>query len=88
MALSVVTMTRNSGGHLGWWLERVRRYADEVVVAVDRSSVDDTYDVASAGADRVHVLELAGVSEPAKDWIAKQATGDWVLMLDDDEALP
>ncbi|MDP8936405.1 MAG: hypothetical protein M3O23_01500, partial [Actinomycetota bacterium] len=42
----------------------------------------------SAGADRVHVLELAGVSEPAKDWIAKQATGDWVLMLDDDEALP
>ncbi len=88
MALSVVTMTKNSGGHLGWWLERVRRYADEVVVAVDRASVDDTYDVASAGADHVHVLELAGVSEPSKDWIAKQATADWVLMLDDDEALP
>jgi len=81
-------MTKDSGGHLGWWLERVRRYADEVVVAVDRTSVDDTYDVACGGADRVHVLELAGVSEPAKDWIAKQAAGDWVLMLDDDEALP
>ena len=88
MALSVVTITRNSGGHLGWWLDRVRGYADEIVVAVDRSSTDDTYDVACAGADRVHVLELAGVSEPAKDWVAKQATGDWVLMLDDDEALP
>ncbi len=88
MALSVVTMTKNSGGHLGWWLDRVRRYADEIVVAVDRASVDDTFEVASAGADRVHVLELAGVSEPSKDWLAKQATGDWVLMLDDDEALP
>jgi glycosyltransferase involved in cell wall biosynthesis len=86
--LSVVTMTRNSGGHLGWWLERVRRYADEVVVAVDRSSTDDTYDVARAGADRVHVLELPGYSEPSKDWLVRQATGDWVLMLDDDEALP
>jgi glycosyltransferase involved in cell wall biosynthesis len=86
--LSVVTMTRNSGGHLGWWLERVRRYADEVIVAVDRSSTDDTYDVARAGADRVHVLELPGYSEPSKDWLVAQATGDWVLMLDDDEALP
>lgn len=81
-------MTRDSGGHLGWWLERVRRYADEIVVAVDRSSTDDTYDVARAGADRVHVLELAGYSEPSKDWLVRQATGDWVLMLDDDEALP
>ena len=88
MALSVVTMTRNSGGHLGWWLERVRRYADEVVVAVDRSTTDDTYDVAVAGADRVHVLELPGYSEPSKDWLVRQASGDWVLMLDDDEALP
>ena len=88
MRLSVVTMTKDSGGHLGWWLERVRRYADEIVVAVDRSSTDDTYDVAREGADQVHVLELAGYSEPSKDWLVKQATGDWVLMLDDDEALP
>ncbi|HEX3393390.1 MAG TPA: glycosyltransferase [Acidimicrobiales bacterium] len=88
MALSVVLMTKDSGGHLGWWLERVRRYADEIVVGVDRSSADDTYDLARAGADRVHILELAGIVEPAKDWLAKQARGDWVLMLDDDEALP
>ncbi|HEX2043018.1 MAG TPA: glycosyltransferase [Acidimicrobiales bacterium] len=88
MRLSVVTMTRNSGGHLGWWLKRVRRYADEVVVAVDRSSTDDTYDVARAGADQVHVLELPGYSEPSKDWLVRQAHCDWALMLDDDEALP
>jgi len=88
VTLSVVLMTKNSGGHLGWWLERVRRYADEIVVGVDRSSTDDTYDLAKAGADQVHVLELAGIVEPSKDWLAKQAGGDWVLMLDDDEALP
>ncbi|MBA3267330.1 MAG: hypothetical protein H0T70_03595 [Acidimicrobiia bacterium] len=88
MSLSVVLMTKDSGGHLGWWLDRVRRYADEIVVGVDRSSADDTYDLARAGADRVHVLELAGIVEPAKDWLAKQATCDWVLMLDDDETLP
>ena len=88
VTLSVVLMTKDSGGHLGWWLDRVRRYADEIVVGVDRSSSDDTYELARAGADRVHVLELAGIVEPAKDWLAKQARGDWVLMLDDDEALP
>ncbi len=81
-------MTRNSGGHLPWWLDRVRRYADEIVVGVDRSSTDDTYELARAGADQVHVLELAGIVEPSKDWLAKQAGCDWVLMLDDDEALP
>ncbi|MEJ7763943.1 MAG: glycosyltransferase [Acidimicrobiales bacterium] len=88
MALSVVLMTKNSGSHLSWWLDRVRGYADEIIVAVDASSTDDTYDLARAGADVVHVVELAGVCEPAKDWLAKQASGDWVLTLDDDEALP
>ncbi len=86
--LSVVLMTKNSGGHLPWWLERVRRYADEIIVGVDAASVDDTYDIACEGADQVHVVELAGIVEPSKDWLNRQATGDWVLMLDDDEALP
>jgi hypothetical protein len=88
VTLSVVLMTKDSGGHLRWWLDRVRRYADEIVVGVDAASTDDTYELARAGADQVHVLELAGIVEPSKDWLAKQARGDWVLMLDDDEALP
>jgi hypothetical protein len=86
-SLSVCCITRDSGARLEWWFGRVRDYADEVLVAVDAASGDDTYEVARRLADLVESVELAGHAEPAKDWLAQRASGDWLLLLDDDEAL-
>lgn len=86
--LSVCVTTRDSADRLSWWFERVRPYADEILVAVDIGSTDDTFDVATRHADGVTAVELAGCAEPSRDWLASQSRGDWVLSLDDDEALP
>jgi len=86
--LSVCLTTRNAADRLPWWFERVRPYADEIVVAVDAGSSDGTFDFAARHADVTTSVELAGIVEPSRDWLAQQARGDWVLILDDDEALP
>ncbi|MDQ6785091.1 MAG: glycosyltransferase [Actinomycetota bacterium] len=86
--LSVCLTTRNAADRLEWWFERVRPFADEIVVAVDAGSTDDTYDVAARHADVLTCVELPGFVEPSRDWLVHQARGDWVLILDDDEALP
>jgi len=85
MGLSVCTITRNSAAHLPAWAARVREYADELVIVVDVSTEDDTYEVARGLADQVHAVELPGYVEPAKDWAMRRATGDWVMLVDDDE---
>jgi hypothetical protein len=66
----------------------VSPYADEVLIAVDADSTDDTYAVACRYADRVRAVEIGGNRALARDWLHHQAGGDWVLMLDDDEMLP
>jgi glycosyltransferase involved in cell wall biosynthesis len=86
--LSVCLTTRNAADRLAWWFERVRRYADEIVVAVDAGSTDETFAIACRHADVVTAVELAGFVEPSRDWLTTRAGGDWVLILDDDEALP
>lgn len=87
-SLSVCLVTANSADRLGWWCAQVRHHADEVVVAVDASSTDDTYAIARRHADQVHAVEVGGVPGLARDWLHHQAGGDWILMLDDDELLP
>jgi hypothetical protein len=86
--LSVCLTTRNSAERLAWWFERVRPYVDEIIVAVDVETSDDTFSVAAENADVVTGVELRGYAEPSRDWLATEARGDWVLVLDDDEALP
>lgn len=86
--LSVCLVTANSSDRLAWWCDQVRRYADEVLIAVDASSTDDTYGIARHYADRARPVELGGTRAQARDWLHHQAGSDWILMLDDDEMLP
>ncbi|HWG74417.1 MAG TPA: glycosyltransferase [Acidimicrobiales bacterium] len=85
--LSVCGKTANSGDRLEHWITRAREYADEIVLLVDEVSADDTLDVALANADRVVAFEHSTNNEAALDFGLRQATGDWVLWLDDDEFL-
>jgi peptidoglycan/xylan/chitin deacetylase (PgdA/CDA1 family) len=65
----------------------VRGFADEVILSVDAASDPDTVAVAREHADRVELVELAGLPNRAYGWTAERATGDWILALDDDEVV-
>jgi hypothetical protein len=85
--LSVCLVTTNSSDRLAWWCEQARRYADQLVIAVDAASADDTYAAAARHGDQVYPVDLRGVPGVARDWLHQRAAGDWILMLDDDEVL-
>ena len=85
--LTVTGITCNSGPRLAAWIARAREYADEVVLLVDESSADDTYDIARLHADRVQLVQHPPFIEVFYDLALRQATGDWILWLDDDEVV-
>jgi len=68
-------------------LAEAEHYADEVVVAVDRASVDGTWEVATQGADRVFAFTHDGATGAARLAGLERASCDWVLFLDDDEGM-
>jgi hypothetical protein len=83
--LTAAVMTRNGGARLPRLLSQLSQFADEIVVGVDASSVDDTLNVAQRWADRVYRFKLSGHTGPARELVLKYATGDWILSVDDDE---
>lgn len=83
--LTAAVMTRNGGARLPRLLSQLSQFADEIVVGVDASSVDDTLKVAQRWADRVYRFKLSGHTGPARELVLKYATGDWILSVDDDE---
>lgn len=87
VSLSICTVTAAPPERLERWLLRALEVADELVVTVDAAAGPATVAVALELADRVTIAELDGIANPAYGWTAGQATGDWVLMLDDDEIL-
>lgn len=87
MKLSVCSVTRNSGDRLEAWIAQVLEFADEVVLLVDGSSSDNTLDVARRTSDYVQVFEHPPVADLAIDWALRKATGDWILILADDEII-
>jgi hypothetical protein len=64
-------------------------FADEVIVGVDSSSKDDTFERVSGLANIAFQFELRlpGQVAPAGLAALDYATGDWILALDDDESM-
>jgi len=85
--ISLVGVVRDAASQLPEWIRRGRVYADEVVVCVDSASVDGTFDVARSLADVALRFEHSPCSDDAIDWAMRQAQGDWIVRLDDDECL-
>ena len=85
--LSVCTLTWNSATRLPALLADVARFADELVVGVDEDSGDDTFELACSLADVVFKFEHSGLPDPAYLLPFEYASGDWVLVLDDDERM-
>src|SRR5215204_7291508 len=83
--LSLCIATKDSAEYIEKLLQVGRRFADEVVVAVDASSEDSTEMICREFADKIFRVESPGYVERILPWLNEQCTGDWILRLDDEE---
>ena len=79
-------IVKNEAAHLGHCLDSVRALVDEMVV-VDTGSTDDTVAVARERGAQVSFFPWIGDFSAARNASLAQVTGDWVLVLDADEAV-
>jgi tetratricopeptide (TPR) repeat protein/glycosyltransferase involved in cell wall biosynthesis len=84
--LSVCLIVKNEERHLPRCLESVAGLADEIVV-VDTGSTDRTSEIAREHGARVAHFEWRDDFSAAKNFSIEQATGDWILSIDADEAI-
>jgi glycosyltransferase involved in cell wall biosynthesis len=83
--LSALVVARNEEAHLDACLQTLR-FADELVVVLDRSTDGSAAIARAAGA---HIIEGAWALEGARRNAGLEAcTGDWVLEVDADERIP
>lgn len=83
--LSVCLITFNEADRVECCLESIKSIADEVIV-FDSGSTDGTVDLVRQYTDKIWVTEWPGFGVQ-KQRAVEQATGDWVLIIDADEAL-
>ena len=85
--ISVVIPTKNEARNIGWVLERIGSFVDEIVI-VDGLSTDGTVEAAMrARPDAVIIRhEVAGKGEAVRAGFAA-ATGDLVVLLDADGSM-
>jgi tetratricopeptide (TPR) repeat protein len=84
--LSLCTIVKNERQNLPRCLDSVKPFVDEIIV-VDTGSQDGTPELAlQYGAD-VKYFEWCADFAAARNYSISQATGDWILVLDADEAL-
>ena len=86
MTLSLAMIVKNEAGHLGHCLDSVRGLVDELVV-VDTGSTDGTVQEARDRGAAVKVFPWTGHFSEARNVSLAAATGDWILVLDADEAI-
>lgn len=84
--LSLAMIVKNEAHTLGRALESVRGLCEEVVV-VDTGSTDGTPDLAARLGATVSTFPWTGSFAEARHASLARCTGDWVLLLDADEAI-
>ena len=86
MTVSLCMIVRDEEKYLGQALESCQPFADEVIV-VDTGSHDRTIDIAMAHGAKVTHFEWADDFSLARNFSISQAAGEWILILDADEAI-
>lgn len=83
MKISAIVNTLNEEDNIVDCLESLS-WVDEIIV-VDMNSDDKTKDLAYRFTKNVFNHKRVGYVEPARNFAIKQATGDWIMLLDADE---
>lgn len=83
--LSVVIVAWNEEKNLPRVVASVKDLADEIVVVVDESSVDNTSQVAKKLGCKVFPHRHTGIVEPVRNFAVSKAKHEWILLLDADE---
>lgn len=86
MKLSVVLATRNEEKNLGKCLDSVKRLADEIIIA-DEKSTDSTVKIAKKYSAKVISVPHSENFHITKNIAIDNALGDWILQLDADEVV-
>lgn len=84
--LSLCMIVKNEEKHLVRCLRSVRDVVDEMII-VDTGSTDKTKDIATVFGAKVFDFPWTGDFSAARNESLAHATGDWVLILDADEAI-
>ncbi|MEW6726087.1 MAG: glycosyltransferase [Bacillota bacterium] len=86
-AISVCVVGRDEAASIRSCVQSVNEIATEVIY-VDTGSRDDTPDAAYQMGARVYGFQWTGDYAGARNFALNRAAGEWVLVLDADEALP
>lgn len=86
MKLSLAMIAKNEAAHLGHCLQSVQGLVDEIIV-VDTGSEDATPEIARSFGAQVHTFPWQDDFAAARNASLGPCTGDWVLILDADEAI-
>ncbi|MDR1997301.1 MAG: glycosyltransferase family 2 protein [Candidatus Margulisbacteria bacterium] len=84
--LSLCMIVRNAAANLALCLDSVKNVVDEIII-VDTGSTDNTVAIAKKYTDKIYFYKWRDDFARARNESIKYATKDWVLVLDDDEAL-
>lgn len=84
--VSACMIVRNEEVMLPACLESIAAFVDEIIV-VDTGSEDTTHDIAKDHGARQFEFPWNGDFSAARNYSIKQATGDWVFIIDADERL-
>ena len=84
--ISLAMIVKNEEATLAHCLKSVKPLVDEIVI-VDTGSTDGTIEIAKGFNAKIHHFEWCDDFSAARNESIKHCTGDWLLVLDADEAI-
>lgn len=86
MAVSAVINTWNEEKNIKRCIDSLSAWIDEIIL-VDMDSVDATVEIAQKLGAKVYTHKPVGFVEPARNFAISQASGEWIFVIDADEAV-
>lgn len=84
--VSAAVVTLNEEENIRDCLETLE-WCDEIII-VDSFSDDDTVEIAKEYTDEIYTFERTGYGDPAREKALKEASNEWICMVDADELVP
>lgn len=88
-SLSVCMIAKDESNSLGKCLKALKPYADEIIIGIDKTTTDNTKEIAKQYNAETFEIEcpLASGFDEARNATIEKAKHDWILWIDADESL-